>query len=94
MIISIKDKETQKVYHQRFSAKLPPNVQKIALRKFELMEAAEDLNDLRVPPANHLEKLKGNRKGQYSIKINDQYRICFAYQSPNKFSNVEIVDYH
>lgn len=94
MIISIKDKDTEKVYHQYFSSKFSPSVQKIALRKFELLVGAENLNDLRVPPANHLEKLKGSRQGQYSIRINDQYRICFSYQPPNRFFNVEIVDYH
>lgn len=94
MIKTFADKETKKVYNQKFSKKLPQIIQRIAVRKFEMMDAAEDINDLRVPPGNHLEKLEGDRKGQYSITINDQYRICFVCKSPNNFYNVEIVDYH
>lgn len=94
MIQTFADKETEKVYHQKFSKKLPQTIQKIALRKFMMMDAAANINDLRKPPANHLEKLEGNRKGQYSITINKQYRICFNCRTPNNFYNVEIVDYH
>ncbi len=86
MILTFADKETEKVYNQKFSKKLPQSIQKIAIRKFMMMDAANDINDLRIPPANHLEKLEGDRKGQYSITINNQYRICFIGQLPqNEF---------
>ena len=93
MIRSFADKETEKVYNQFFSRKLPQSIQSLALRKLIMIDNAGCLEDLRVPPANHLEKLSGDRKGQYSIRINDQYRICFAVEG-NNFFNVEIVDYH
>ena len=93
MIKSFADKETEKVYHQIFSLKLPQNVQRIALRKLIMIDNAIGLEDLRIPPANHLEQLSGNRVGQYSIRINDQYRICFRIDG-NDFYDVEIVDYH
>ena len=94
MVLTFADKETEKVYNQKFSKKLPQSIQKIAIRKFMMMDAANDINDLRIPPANHLEKLEGDRKGQYSITINNQYRICFIVKTTNYFYNVEIVDYH
>lgn len=94
MIKHFADKETQKVYHQEFSKKLPQSIQKVALRKLIMLDNASNLNDLRVPLANHLEQLAGNRKGQYSIKINAQYRLCFSIENQNDFVNVEIVDYH
>ena len=90
---SFADKETEKVYRQSFSKKLPHDIQHVALRKLIMMDNAGCLEDLRVPPANRLEKLDGNRKGQYSIRINDQYRICFRIEG-NNFFDVEIVDYH
>ena len=93
MIKSFADKETEKVYHQQFSKKLPQVIQKIALRKLIMIDNAESLEDLRVPPANHLELLHGDREGQYSIRINEQYRICFNL-SDRDVINVEIVDYH
>ncbi len=93
MIRSFADRETKKVYNQTFSGKLPQKIQSIALRKLIMIDNAGCLEDLRVPPANHLEKLEGDRKGQYSIRINDQYRICFNVEG-NNFFNVEIVDYH
>ena len=93
MIKSFADNETKKIYNQIFSGKLPQSIQKIALRKLIMMDAAADLNDLRIPPSNHLEALKDDRKGQYSIRINDQYRICF-YSTEFGFENVEIIDYH
>ena len=93
MIISFKNKETEKVFNQEFSRKLPESIQKIALRKLIMINNASSLNDLRVPPANKLEKLSGNRDGQHSIRINDQYRICFKYVQDN-FYDVEITDYH
>lgn len=94
MIKSFFDKETEKIYHQQFSKKLPQTMQKVALRKLLMLDNAEDVSDLRIPPANHLEKLVGKRQGQYSIKINRQYRICFAIQNQHDFIAVEIVDYH
>ena len=93
MIKSFADRETEKVYNQQFSRKLPSTIQRIALRKLFMINAAENLNDLRVPPANRLEALHGDREGQHSIRINDQYRICFTEQQGD-FYDVEIVDYH
>lgn len=93
MIINFADKETEKIYYQVYSRKYPREIQKIALRKLIMIDNALDINDLRVPPGNRLEKLSGDRDGQYSIRINDQYRICFKY-SNGDFVNVEIVDYH
>ena len=93
MIKTFADKETEKIYHQQFSKKLPQSIQRIALRKLIMIDNAEKLEDLRVPPANRLEALKGDRQGQYSIRINDQYRNCFYYID-NCFEQVEITDYH
>ena len=93
MIKSFKDKETERIYMQQFSRKLPIDIQKIALRKLMMIDNAESLNDLAIPPANHLEVLSGDRKGQYSIRINDQYRICFRFEDED-FYDVEITDYH
>ena len=93
MIINFADKETEKIYYQVYSRKYPREIQKIALRKLIMIDNALVINDLRVPPGNRLEKLSGDRDGQYSIRINDQYRICFKY-SNGDFANVEIVGYH
>ncbi len=93
MIKSFADKETEKVFNREFSKKLPPEIQRPARRKLEVLNAAETLQDLRIPPSNHLGKLSGNRKGQHSIRINDQYRICFVWKETDAH-NVEIVDYH
>lgn len=93
MIKSFYDRETEKIYHQIFSRKLPQAVQKTALRKLIMMDNAADLQDLRIPPNNCLEKLSGDREGQYSIRINAKYRICFIYED-NFFYRVEITDYH
>ena len=93
MIRSFADSETEKIYNQQYSKILPSNIQRIALRKLIMIDNAQNLNDLRVPPANRLEALKGDRLGQHSIRINDKYRICFAYDNGD-FYNVEIVDYH
>ena len=94
MIKSFADKETEKVYNQIFSKKLPHNIQRVALRKLIMIDNAGCLEDLTVPPANRLEALHGDREGQYSIRINDQYRICFSIEGRNDFLQVEIVDYH
>ena len=93
MIKSFKDKETEKIYKQIFSRKLPADIQKIALRKLIMMDNAKDINDLHIPPSNHLEQLHGDREGQYSIRINDQFRICFLYEDGD-YLQVEITDYH
>lgn len=93
MIRSFADKETWKIYNQIFSKKLPHDIQRIALRKLIMLDNAINLDDLKVPPGNRLETLHGNRKGQYSIRINDQFRICFR-EKDNDFYEVEIDDYH
>jgi len=93
MIVSFRCKETEKLANGRFSRKLPADIQRVAARKLKLLNDSGDLNDLRVPPANRLEALKGRRKGQHSIRINDQWRICFHWSNSNA-SDVEIVDYH
>jgi toxin HigB-1 len=93
MIRGFRDKETEHVFLRERRSKLDRDLQKAALRKLLLLDAAESLEDLRIPPANRLEKLAGDRKGQHSIRINDQWRICFCWQDGNA-SEVEIVDYH
>ena len=93
MIKSFKDKETEKIYNQQFSMRLPNSIQKTALRKLMMIDNARTLEDLKAPPANKLEALKGNRSGQFSIRINDQYRICFIFKDGD-FYDVEITDYH
>jgi len=92
VIKTFKDAGTQKIYQRERSRKLPSDIQQIALRKLRMINNAINLNDLRVPPANRLEKLSGNRAGQYSIRINDQWRICFEWKNSDAF-NVEITDY-
>ncbi|MFP3984242.1 MAG: type II toxin-antitoxin system RelE/ParE family toxin [Desulfurivibrionaceae bacterium] len=87
------DKETEKIFNRQFSTKLPKNIQGIARKKLVILDAAVSLNDLRVPPGNRLEVLKGNRKGQHSIRINDQWRICFKWRNGSAYE-VEITDYH
>ena len=93
MIKTFKDVETQKIYQRERSRKLPNSIQQVALRKLRMINNSINLNDLRVPPAQRLEKLRGNREGQYSIRINDQWRICFEWHGNDAF-NVEISDYH
>jgi toxin HigB-1 len=93
MIRSFASKETEKVWNEEFSRKLPTNMQKLALRKLRMLDAAARLETLRMPPGNRLEKLKGDRAGQHSIRINDQWRICFVWNEPYA-DEVEIVDYH
>ncbi len=93
MIKSFKDNETQKIYGRERSRKLPPDIQQVALRKLRMINNAKSLGDLRIPPANRLEKLVGNRSGQYSIRINDQWRICFIWKDGDA-TDVEITDYH
>ena len=93
MIKSFKDKETEKIYSREGSRKLPVDIQQVALRKLRMINNAKNLNDLKIPPANNLEKLKGDREGQHSIRINDQWRICFKWKDGDAHE-VEITDYH
>ena len=93
MIKSFADTETQKVFNRQFSRELPIDIQAAALRKLRMLSNAHALKDLASPPANRLEKLSGNREGQYSIRINDQWRVCFIWDDGNAH-HVEIVDYH
>jgi toxin HigB-1 len=93
MIKSFRDRETEKIYARGRSAKLPGDIQQIALRKLRMINNAQNIRDLRIPPSNRLEKLGGDRKGQYSVRINDQWRICFEWKD-NSAYNIEIKDYH
>lgn len=93
MIRTFKDEETEYIWAGRFSRRLPHDIQAVARRKLRMLNNATTLDDLRVPPANRLEALKGSRKGQHSIRTNDQWRICFTWHNGNA-DNVEIVDYH
>lgn len=93
MIKSFADGETEKVFNREFSRKLPSDLQGIALRKLRMLSNAHALKDLSSPPGNRLERLSGDREGQYSIRINDQYRICFVWKDGDAY-HVEIVDYH
>jgi toxin HigB-1 len=93
MIRSFKDAETEKIFFRRRSLKLDHAMQPVAFRKLRMLQNSKTINDLRSPPANRLEKLKGDREGQYSIRINDRYRICFEWKDGDAFL-VEIVDYH
>jgi len=89
----IKKTETLKIYQRQRSRKLPSDIQQIALRKLRMINNAVSINDLRVPPANRLEKLSGNRAGQWSVRINDQWRVCFQWEGSDPF-DVEIADTH
>lgn len=93
MIKGFRSKETEKIWSGYISLKLPMDIQNPARKKLRMLNNAQDLNDLRIPPNNRLEHLKGDREGLYSIRINSQWRICFQWQNGNAL-NVEIVDYH
>jgi proteic killer suppression protein len=93
MIKSFRSKETERLFLRHFSRRFPANLHQIAWRKLAILDAAERLDDLRVPPGNRLEKLSGDREGEYSIRINDQWRICFRWSDGDAYE-VEIVDYH
>lgn len=93
MIVSFASKETEKLFHGRFSVRLPQDMQRTAQRKLKQLHAAASLDFLRVPPGNRLEQLSGDRAGQWSVRINDQWRICFRWQEGNVY-DCEIVDYH
>jgi len=93
MIKTFACKETERLFNRQFSRKLPQSIQRVARRKLEILDAAEVLQDLRIPPSNRLEKLLGDREGQYSIRINDQWRIYFEWQVGDAYE-MEITDYH
>ncbi len=93
MIRSFRDKESEKLFRRERSRAIPGNLRNVTLRKLLILDAAESLEDLRVPPGNRLEKLKGDRAGQHSIRINDRYRICFSWRNAGADA-VEVVDYH
>lgn len=93
MIRSFRGKDAESVWHRRYVKKLSPELTRIAYNKLVLINAAESINDLRVPPGNRLEKLSGSRLGQYSVRVNDQWRICFTWSTAGA-GNVELVDYH
>jgi proteic killer suppression protein len=93
VIRSFRDQETERVFRRFFSRRLPPDVQRAAQRRLAYLHAAVSLADLSVPPSNHLERLSGDRQGQYSIRINDQWRVCFQWDGADAYE-VEIVDYH
>ena len=93
MIKGFANNETENLFRRRLSRKLPQDIQRTARMKLEILDAGEVLEDLTIPPGNWLEKLSGDRKGQYSIRINSQWRICFVWRNGDAFE-VEIVDYH
>lgn len=93
MIKTFRCRETEKLFLRQVSSRLPTDLHRGARRKLSLLDTAQELNDLRVPPGNRLEKLDGNREGQYSIRINDQWRLCFRWSGGDAYE-VEIVDYH
>lgn len=93
MIRSFVDREAEKIWSGIRSRRLPADIQQVARRKLRMLNAAAQLDDLRIPPANRLEALKGTRRGQYSIRINDQWRVCFRWEDGD-VAGVEIVDYH
>jgi proteic killer suppression protein len=93
VIKSFRDLETEKIFRRQRSRRLPHTIQQAALRKLRMLNRSQTLQDLRVPPANRLEKLSGDRAGQYSIRMNEQWRICFVWREGDAY-DVEIVDYH
>jgi toxin HigB-1 len=93
VIVSFACAETEQIFRGQRSRRLPPNIQNVARRKLEYLHRARTLDDLRMPPGNRLEALKGDRSGQHSVRVNDQWRICFVWQGGNA-ERVEIVDYH
>ena len=93
MIQSFAERDTERLFRREAVRRFPAGLQRIMLRKLVLIDAAEQLGDLRVPPGNRLEKLQGDRAGQHSIRVNDQWRICFRWKDGNAY-DVAIVDYH
>ncbi|MDD2459878.1 MAG: type II toxin-antitoxin system RelE/ParE family toxin [Kiritimatiellia bacterium] len=93
MLESFRCGETERIFRREYSRRLPTDIQKTAFRKLRMLNRSSSIDDLRVPPGNRLEALSGNRKGQHSIRINDQWRICFVWRNGGAY-DVEIVDYH
>jgi proteic killer suppression protein len=93
VIESFANADTERIFRGEVARRLPPGIQRTARRKLMYLAEAQDLRDLLAPPGNRLEALKGDRKGQHSMRINDQWRICFTWRAGNAY-NVEIVDYH
>ena len=93
MIKSFRDKETERLFLRHFSRRFPANLHRAAWRKLAMLDVAERLDDLRIPPGNRLERLSGNREGEYSIRINDQWRVCFRWSEGDAYA-VEVTDYH
>jgi proteic killer suppression protein len=93
VIQTFSDRDTERLFHREPARRFPAELQRAMLRKLVLIDAAEQLEDLRVPPGNRLEKLRGDRAGQHSIRVNDQWRICFRWKDGNAF-DVALVDYH
>lgn len=93
MIRSFGSKDTERIWHEQYVKRVDRAVQRATLRKLELIHAANDVEDLRVPPGNRLERLAGDRRGQYSIRVNAQWRLCFVWRKGGA-EDVELVDYH
>ena len=93
MIRSFRDAETERLFRQHLARRLPPSIARVALRRLAMLDAAVTLEDLRIPPENRLEKLRGDRQGQHSVRINDQWRISFTWRDGDAHE-VEITDYH
>lgn len=93
MIISFRDGDTERIFNRQRVKRLSLRIQTLAQRRLDLIDGADLIEDLRTPPGNHLEKLSGNRKDQYSIRVNDQWRVCFRWKS-GQATDVEIADYH
>ncbi len=93
MIKSFRDAETEKIFNRQFSKRLPAGIQKVALRKLRMLANAHNVSDLRSPPGNRLERLSGEREDQHSIRVNDQWRVCFVWRAGDAHE-VEICDYH
>ena len=93
MITKWHDKEALRIWNMKYSKNIPNDLQSIARRKLVMIDAAANINDLRIPPSNHLEKLSGNRNGQYSIRVNNSWRICFIWNNGNA-EIIDIVNYH
>ncbi len=93
MIRSFRDRDTERLFHREPVRRWGPDVQRVALRKLRMLDAATSIDDLRVPPGNRLEKLRGDQAGQWSIRVNDQWRLCFQWREGEAYE-VELVDYH
>ena len=93
MIKSFRRQDTEKIFQRHFVKKFSETIRRLAYRKLMLLDSAESLDDLMIPPGNRLEKLSGNRKGQHSIRVNDQWRVCFKWDAGDAYE-VEIADYH